>query len=42
MPSPNLFVDFDKDGDLDLLCGEFLDGFTYYKNIGTRQTPEFS
>ena len=41
MPSPNL-VDFDKDGDLDLLCGEFLDGFTYYKNIGTRQTPEFS
>ena len=35
-------MDFDNDGDLDLLCGEFLDGFTYYKNIGTRQTPEFS
>ena len=41
MPSPNL-ADFDSDGDLDLLCGEFLDGFTYFENIGTRAKPRFA
>lgn len=41
MPSPN-FADFDHDGDLDLLCGEFLDGFTYFENRGTRTAPEYA
>ncbi len=40
-PSPN-FADFDNDGDLDLLCGEFLDGFTYFQNIGTRTQPLYA
>jgi len=41
MPSPN-FADFDSDGDLDLLCGEFLDGFTYFANIGTATAPRYA
>jgi predicted neuraminidase len=40
-PSPN-FADFDQDGDLDLICGEFLDGFTYFQNIGTRKQPQYA
>ncbi|MEM6689446.1 MAG: exo-alpha-sialidase [Planctomycetota bacterium] len=40
-PSPN-FADFDSDGDLDLLCGEFLDGFTYFENIGSRSEPIYA
>jgi len=41
MPSPNL-ADFDGDGDLDLLCGEFVDGFTYFQNVGTRTAPRYA
>ena len=40
-PSPNM-EDFDNDGDLDLICGEFLDRFTWFENIGTRSEPEFT
>ncbi|MEM6468855.1 MAG: exo-alpha-sialidase [Planctomycetota bacterium] len=40
-PSPN-FADFDSDGDLDLLCGEFMDGFTYFQNVGTRTDPDYA
>ena len=40
-PSPNC-ADFDGDGDLDLLCGEFLDGFTYFENLGTRAAPAYA
>lgn len=40
-PSPNM-KDFDGDGDLDLICGEFLDRFTWFENIGTREKPVFS
>jgi len=41
MPSPS-FADFDTDGDLDLLCGEFVDKFTYFENIGTSKQPKYA
>ncbi len=40
-PSPNV-ADWDGDGDLDILCGEFLDGFTYFENVGTRTQPRYA
>ena len=40
-PSPT-FADFDRDGDLDLVCGEFLDRLTYFENIGTRTAPRYA
>lgn len=39
-PSPN-FADFDNDGDLDLICGEFLDKLTWFENTGTRENPVY-
>jgi hypothetical protein len=41
MPSPS-FGDFDHDGDLDLVCGEFLDGFTYFENVGSATAPRYA
>ena len=41
MPSPCV-ADFDGDGDLDILCGDFLGGFTYFENIGTRTSPRYA
>jgi hypothetical protein len=40
-PSPNM-EDFDGDGDLDLICGEFLDRLTWFENTGSRETPVFA
>jgi hypothetical protein len=40
-PSPNL-VDWDGDGDLDLICGEFLDRITFFENIGSRNEPVYT
>lgn len=40
-PSPN-FMDFDGDGDLDIICGEFLDRFTWFENTGTRENPVYA
>lgn len=41
MPSPCL-EDFDGDGDLDLICGEFLDSFTWFENTGSRTKPIYA
>jgi VCBS repeat protein len=41
MPSP-CFEDFRGAGKLDLICGEFLDGFTFFENIGTRTEPKYA
>jgi len=35
-------VDWDGDGDLDLICGEFLDALTYFENVGTRSQPKLA
>ena len=40
-PSPN-FADFRGNGKLDLICGEFLDGFTFFENIGARSKPKYA
>ncbi len=40
-PSPN-FVDWDNDGDLDLICGSFLDTISYFENTGSRTEPAYT
>jgi hypothetical protein len=40
-PSPNL-VDWDGDGDLDLICGEFLDRISFFENTGSRTEPVYA
>ncbi len=40
-PSPS-FEDFDGDGDLDIICGEFLDRLTWFENIGSRTEPKYA
>jgi hypothetical protein len=40
-PSPN-FADFDGDGDLDILCGEFIDRFKYFENVGVQKSGKLS
>lgn len=40
-PSP-CFADFRGTGKLDLICGEFLDGFTFFENVGTRSAPRYA
>ena len=32
-------ADFDSDGDLDIICGEFIDGLTWFENTGDRKNP---
>lgn len=41
MPSP-VFGDFRGTGKLDLICGEFVDGMTFFENIGTREKPSYA
>ncbi len=40
-PGANM-ADFDNDGKLDLICGEFVDKLTWFKNVGTQSDPEFA
>ena len=37
-----MFHDWDGDGDLDLISGDFLDNLTYFENVGTRTLPVYT
>ncbi len=39
-PGANM-SDFDGDGKKDIICGEFLDKLSWYRNIGTPSNPKF-
>lgn len=39
--TPNM-EDFDDDGDLDIICGEFVDRFSWFENTGTREKPVYA
>ncbi|MBI2428218.1 MAG: T9SS type A sorting domain-containing protein [Ignavibacteriales bacterium] len=39
--STTSFADFDKDGDLDLLSGDWLGGLQYFRNDGNSAHPDF-
>ncbi|MEO5582738.1 MAG: VCBS repeat-containing protein [Saprospiraceae bacterium] len=39
-PGANM-ADFDRDGKKDIICGEFLDKLSWYRNIGTPSSPKF-
>ena len=41
MPSP-VFADFRGAGKLDLICGELVDGLTFFANTGTREQPRYA
>ncbi len=36
-----LFVDYDRDGKLDLLVSAFRGNIRFFKNVGTRRQPKF-
>jgi hypothetical protein len=40
-PGPNM-ADFDKDGLPDIICGEFTDKLSWFKNVGTSSLPKFT
>ncbi|MEP7267045.1 MAG: VCBS repeat-containing protein [Saprospiraceae bacterium] len=40
-PGANM-ADFDRDGKKDIICGEFLDKLSWYRNIGTLSNPKFA
>lgn len=40
-PSPQ-FADFRGTGKLDIICGEFLDGLTFFENVGSRTHPKYA